>query len=151
MLDQADIKSIASEIAHIVQNSLDSARYVGPAFYDKHTLAARLNKSVDWVEKYSQLRRIPGQTWFGNEWQYNRSVIERRILSGKPILTDIPMDCAKSDIDSINISIRRKTYVSRGKRPEIRKDSPSTARDEKPPSNPEKIESQTNKNGACYH
>jgi hypothetical protein len=50
-------------------------------------LAKFLNVSLKFVEKYTALRRIPGQTKVGRVWRYDLRAIEKKLLSGELLLS----------------------------------------------------------------
>jgi len=54
------------------------------AMLSPNDLATLLNVPPRWVEKH--YRKIPGAVKVGRYWRFHRAVIERHLLSGKPLL-----------------------------------------------------------------
>lgn len=56
------------------------------AYWTPAGLATHVGMSEAWVEKYTQARRIPGQTKMGGAWRYHKVAVERALLSGQLLL-----------------------------------------------------------------
>lgn len=49
-------------------------------------LALFLGMSLKWVEKYTQINRIPGQIRLGGSWRYRKVIVERRLATSPVFL-----------------------------------------------------------------